>query len=124
MKEIIAFIRPSRMNATKKRLDELDIPSVTAVSVLGRGAQRGLNTVLTGLDVPTHVVARGRTMGMQFIPKRMLIIVVRDEDAEKIVDAIRKANFTGQIGDGKIFLCPTDDAQRVSTRERGDAALM
>jgi nitrogen regulatory protein PII 2 len=123
MKEIIAVIRPSKMNATKKIFDELGVPSVTGIPVLGRGNQRGLNTALNGIDVHPQLLAKGRTMGMKFIPKRMLVIVVRDEDVDTIVGAIVKANRTGYIGDGKIFVCPTDNALRVRTKESGDAAL-
>jgi nitrogen regulatory protein PII 2 len=124
MKEIIAIIRPSKMNATKKILDGLSIPSVTGIPVLGRGAQRGLNTGLSGIDVHPHMLAKGQVSGMKFIPKRMLVIVARDEDTEIIIDALVKANRTGFIGDGKIFVSPTDDAMRISSEERGDAALI
>jgi nitrogen regulatory protein PII 2 len=123
MKEIIAFIRPSRMNITKKSLDELNVPSVTAIPVLGRGHQRGINTILCGIEVSKESLLRGSVAGMKFVPKRMLVIVAKDEDVEKIIDAIVKTNKTGFIGDGKIFVCPTDNAQRIRTQESGDAAL-
>jgi nitrogen regulatory protein PII 2 len=62
-------------------------------------------------------------MGMKFVPKRMIIIVAHDKDVDMIVDALVKVNRTGFIGDGKIFVCPTDDALRVRTKETGDVAL-
>lgn len=123
MKEIIAIIRPSRMNATKKSLDELDIPSVTAIPVLGRGNQRGLNPILSGIEISKDALVKGHITGMKFVPKRMLVIVAKDEDIEAIIDAIIKSNKTGYIGDGKIFICPTDNALKVRTKESGDAAL-
>jgi nitrogen regulatory protein PII 2 len=123
MKEIIAIIRPSKMNATKKVLDELKIPSVTATPVLGRGNQRGLNPVLSGIDISKNALLKGHVTGMTFVPKRMLIIVAKDEDVDTIVDAIVKSNKTGYIGDGKIFICPTDNALRIRTKESGDVAL-
>jgi nitrogen regulatory protein PII 2 len=123
MKEIIAFIRPSMMNATKNKLDELGVPSITGIPVLGRGNQRGINTTLAGIDVHPKLLAKGRTMGMKFIPKRMIIIVAHDKDVDTIVDAIVKTNRTGYIGDGKIFVCPTDTALRIRTKETGDEAL-
>lgn len=123
MKEIIAFIRPSQMNATKRALDALDIPSVTAIPVLGRGNQRGLNVTLSRIDVHPQLLAKSRTMGMKFVPKRMLVIGAPDKDVDTIVEAIVKANRTGYIGDGKIFICPTDDALKVRTNQRGDDAL-
>jgi len=158
MKEIIAIIRPSKMNATKKSLDELNIPSVTAAPVSGRGHQRGLNPILTGIEISKdallkgHITGmkfvpkrmliivakdedvdvivdakdallKGHITGMKFVPKRMLIIVAKDEDVDAIVDAIVKSNKTGYIGDGKIFICPTDNALRIRTNETGDVAL-
>jgi len=123
MKEIIAIIRPSKMNATKKSLDELNIPSVTAAPVSGRGHQRGLNPILTGIEISKDALLKGHITGMKFVPKRMLIIVAKDEDVDVIVNAIVKSNKTGYIGDGKIFICPTDNALRIRTNETGDVAL-
>lgn len=123
MKEIIAFIRPSKMNATKKVLDELDVPSVTAMPVWGRGNQRGINPILSGIDVSKDTMVKAHVAGMKFVPKRMLVIVAKDEDVDKIVDILCKTNRTGFVGDGKIFICPTDNAMKVRTKESGDAAL-
>ena len=123
MKEIIAFIRTSKMNATKKILDELNVPSVTAIPVFGRGNQRGINPVLAGIEISKDAIVKGNITGMKFVPKRMLVIVAKDEEVDIIVDALVKVNKTGFIGDGKIFVCPTDNAMRVRTKESGDAAL-
>ena len=123
MKEIIAFIRPSKMNATKKALDEFDVPSVTAIPVLGRGHQRGINTQLAGIEISTEVIRKGRVSGMKFVPKRMLVIVAKADDVTKIVGILEKVNKTGYIGDGKIFVCPTDNAIRIRTKESGNSAL-
>ncbi|MEA5129404.1 MAG: P-II family nitrogen regulator [Proteiniphilum sp.] len=123
MKEIIAMIRPSKMNATKKSLDELNVSSMTAIPVFGRGNQRGINTILAGIDVGKDVLMKSHIAGMKFVPKRMLVIVAKDEDVETIVNVIIKSNRTGYIGDGKIFICPTDNALKIRTKESGDAAL-
>jgi nitrogen regulatory protein PII 2 len=123
MKEIIAFIRTSKMNATKKTLDELNISSVTAIPVFGRGKQRGLNPILAGIELSNDAIVRGNITGMKFVPKRMLIIVAKEEEVGVIVDALVKVNKTGFIGDGKIFVCPTDNAIRIRTNESGYAAL-
>jgi len=123
MKEIIAFIRSSKMNATKKTLDELNISSVTAIPVFGRGKQRGLNPILAGIELSQDAIVKGNITGMKFVPKRMLIIVAKEEEVEIIIDALVKVNKTGFIGDGKIFVCPTDNAIRVRTNESGYAAL-
>lgn len=111
------------MNATKKILDELNISSVTAMPVQGRGNQRGLNPVLAGIEISKDAIVRGNITGMKFVPKRMLVIVAKDEEVNVIVDALVKVNKTGFIGDGKIFVCPTDNAMRIRTKESGDAAL-
>ncbi len=123
MKEIIAFIRPSKMNDTKKILDDLEVSSVTAIPVLGRGNQRGLNTKLSGIDIDKRYLLKGSVMGMQFVPKRMLVIVAKDTDVNTIVNAIVKANKTGFVGDGKIFICPADNAMNIRTKEVGEAVL-
>jgi len=123
MKEIIAFIRTSKMNATKKILDELNVPSVTAIPVFGRGNQRGINPVLAGIEISKDAIVKGNITGMKFVPKRMLVIVAKDEEVDIIIDALVKVNKTGYIGDGKIFVCPTDNAMRIRTKESGNAAL-
>jgi len=56
---------------------------------------------------------------MAYIPKRLLSIVVPDEDVNLIVEAIMKVNSTGNIGDGKIFVCPIEDSIRVRNKDRG-----
>jgi len=58
------------------------------------------------------------------LTKARVEIIVPDEDVEKIVKAIREAAQTGQIGDGKIFIHPVDDAIRIRTAERGNLALV
>ena len=123
MKEIIAFIRTSKMNATKKILDELNVSSATAIPVFGRGKQRGINPVLAGIEISNDAIVKGNITGMKFVPKRMLVIVAKDEEVDIIIDALVKVNKTGYIGDGKIFVCPTDNAMRIRTKESGNAAL-
>jgi nitrogen regulatory protein PII 2 len=125
MKEIIAIIRPKKMEHTKDVLDELGFPSVTAIPVLGRGNQRGIAGEL-GIDIRPDAVAQSRSVGMKdmkYIPKRLLSLIVCDEDVDEIVEAIIKVNQTDQIGDGKIFICPVEDAIRVRTDEQGDSAI-
>ena len=125
MKEIIAIIRPKKIEHTKDALDVLGFPSVTAIPVLGRGNQRGIAGEL-GIDIRPDAVAQGRSAGMKdmkYIPKRLLSLIVCDEDVDEIVEAIIKVNQTDQIGDGKIFICPVDDAIRVRTDEQGDSAI-
>jgi nitrogen regulatory protein PII 2 len=126
MKEIVAIIRPKKVVPTKEALEKLGVPSITAIPVIGRGRQRGIAAELN-IDVRPNILAQGRLTGMKdmdYIPKRLLSIVVRNEDVDKIVETIIKVNQTSQIGDGKIFICPVDNAIRVRTDEQGDSAVL
>lgn len=121
MKEIIAVIRPNKVGATKEALVELGLPSMTAIPVLGRGRQKGIETEV---DVEYRPgMLEGKHPGMKYIPKRYLSIVVTDADADKVVEVIMKVNHTGQIGDGKVFICPAEEAIRIRTDETGDSAI-
>jgi nitrogen regulatory protein PII 2 len=126
MKEIIAIIRPKKVIATKEALEKLGVPSVTATPVLGRGKQRGIAAELN-IDICPDVLAQGIMAGMtymEYIPKRLLSVIVRNEDVDTIVETIIKVNQTAEIGDGKIFICPIDNAIRVRTDEQGDSAVL
>ncbi len=126
MKEIIAIIRPKKVVPTKEALERLGVPSITAIPVIGRGRQRGIATELN-IDIRPNVLVQGRLAGMkdlEYIPKRLLSIVAPNEDVDQIVETIIKVNKTSQIGDGRIFICPVDNAIRVRTDEQGDSALL
>lgn len=123
MKEIIAIIRPKKVGQTKDALEKLGFPSFMAVRVLGRGHQRGIAAELN-CDLPPELQGQGKSGGMKYIPKRMLSVVVPSADADAVVAAIITANQTAQIGDGKIFVLPVDDALRLRTDETGDAAVL
>ncbi len=122
MKEIIAIIRPKKMGSTKNALEKLGFPSITAVSAIGRGKQRGIAGEVA-CDIPTELQGQGKSGGMKYIPKRLISIVVRNADVDLIVQTIIKVNQTAQIGDGKIFICPLDNAVRVRTDEEGEKAI-
>jgi nitrogen regulatory protein PII 2 len=122
MKEIMAIIRPKKVGPTKEALAKLGFPSITAVSVLGRGHQRGIAGEVA-CDLSPELLRPGKSGGMKYVPKRLLCLVVCDDDVDLAVRAIIRANQTGQIGDGKIFTCPMDNAVRVRTDEEGDDAI-
>ncbi len=122
MKEITAIIRMNKIQRTNDALLNAGYPAITLVEVLGRGKQKGLRfefvPALTGSDkLP-------KPSSVSFIPKRMITLVVEDKCCQKVVDLIIKANQTGNIGDGKIFISPVDDAVRVRTGDCGPAALL
>jgi nitrogen regulatory protein PII 2 len=121
MKEIMAIIRPKKVTKTKEVLDSLGFPAMNAIRVMGRGKQRAiLNEISFEINEPELLEMEG---SMRYIPKRMLSLVVPDEDVSLVVEAIMKINHTGQIGDGKVFVCPIEEALKVRTMENGDEAI-
>jgi nitrogen regulatory protein PII 2 len=122
MKEIIAIIRPKKTGATRNALVELGYTCLTGIAVKGRGNQCGIAEEI-GLQVHLSTEFAVPTTGMRYVPKRMLSIILPDAAVDKVRDAIVAINQTGQIGDGKIFVCPIDNALRVRTGEEGEAAI-
>ncbi len=124
MKEVIAIIRRHRLQETKAGLLGIGIPALTMVSVEGRGKQKGLPGWNYELDPTlTEIEEKNTGVSMRFVPKRMIYAVVEDEDVPKVVETIIRTNQSGHIGDGKIFVCPVEDAIRVRTGESGEHAL-
>lgn len=112
MKEIVAIIRPDKLEDVKKSLEELGCNGVTVTEVKGRGRQLGITESYRGSDYR-----------IDLLPKTRLEIIVNDADLDKITDAIVKTAQTGDIGDGKIFISPVEDVIRIRTGERGDDAV-
>ena len=115
LKEVIAIIRPACWTATKQRLQRLRIPAFTQQRVLGRGRERGLR-YLPRHGAPAHA-------GVRYLPKRMISWIVEEADVRPLIDAVMDVNRTGQFGDGAIFVLPVDDAIRIRTADRGQAAI-
>ena len=122
MKEIMVIIRPKKVEETKNALEKMGFPGMTAVSVLGRGHQRGIAGELN-IDIRPERLSRGKSGGMKYVPKRLLTLAVRDSAVKEVVDTLIRINQTGAVGDGKIFVCPLENAIRVRTDEEGDEAL-
>jgi nitrogen regulatory protein P-II 1 len=112
MRKIEAIIKPFKIDEVKEALQGLGIQGMTASEVKGFGRQKGHTEVYRGAE---YVV--------DFLPKMKLEVVVRDEDAERAVDAIADAAGTGKIGDGKIFVSALEDVIRIRTGERGEDAV-
>ncbi|MFZ7119837.1 MAG: P-II family nitrogen regulator [Eubacteriaceae bacterium] len=127
MKEIIAVIRMNKMNETKNALSEAGFPSMLCKKVNGRGKKMFnadiLEELIEGKDVGSPQVLETITEKGRLIAKRFLTIVSIDENVKKIVDIIMEVNQTGNMGDGKIFICPVDEVIRVRTGEIGADAL-
>lgn len=111
MKKIEAIIRKSKFDDVKDALLEADIEWFSYYDVRGVGKSRQAR------------IYRGVMYDTSSIERTMISIVVRDKNVEKTVQAIMNAAHTGEIGDGRIFVMPIDDAIRIRTAERGDIAL-
>lgn len=112
MKRIEAIIRPGKVNDVCRELAKIGHPGMTLTETSGHGRQRGMKKTL-----------RGRLYNVEFITKTKLTIIVRDSEVEKIVGVIRASAYTGEVGDGKIFISTIDDVVRIRTFERGDPAV-
>jgi nitrogen regulatory protein P-II 1 len=112
MQRIEAIIRPEKILDVKAALERLGYGGMTVTEVKGHGTQHGIKEEWNGQE-----------FWVEFLPKLWFLIVVEDEDAEEVVEAICGAAATGEAGDGKVFISDVRDAVRVRTRERGAAAL-
>jgi nitrogen regulatory protein P-II 1 len=113
MKKIEAIIRPEKLNDVKNALEAGGVVGLNIVHVTGRGAQKGI----------VHGGRGGETYTVDMLPKLKIEVVVKDADLERAVELIVGAARTGNIGDGKIFIIPVENAVRVRTGERGDVAV-
>jgi len=110
--QIQAVIRPEKLDAVKDALVDLGINGMTVTPVQGFGKQMG------------HIeVYRGVEMEARLLPKVMVTAVVTDAGADAVVQAIRAAALTGEIGDGKIIISHVIQAIRIRTGESGDVTL-
>ena len=112
MKKIEAIIRPSKLEEVKDGLGKCGVFGMTVSQVLGCGLQKGR----TG-------VYRGHEYSINLLPKVRLEIIVMDDMLDKVIDVITKAARTGEVGDGKIFVLPVENALRIRTGDTGDNAL-
>ena len=124
MQEIMAVIRMNKMNQTKKALADAGIPAFVAREGYGRGKGLVNQAVLDGAAAGNEeAIALLGTKGRLY-PKRIISIVVPDNQVKEAVDALISVNKTGQAGDGKIFVMPVSDSIRVRTGEAGEAAIV
>ncbi|MFM7103660.1 MAG: P-II family nitrogen regulator, partial [Verrucomicrobiota bacterium] len=101
-----------KLDDVKSALQEVGIQGMTVAEVKGFGRQKGHTEVY-----------RGAEYTVDFLPKLKLELVVADAALDSAVQAIIKAAKTGKIGDGKIFVSSIDEAIRIRTEERGEAAV-
>lgn len=115
MKLIVAIIQPSRLEAVKAALTEVEVFRLTVMDCQGFGRQKGQTEIY-----------RGHEFTVNLLRKVQLQIAVNDDFVEPTVNAIIKGGRSGEkgeIGDGKIFILPLDDCIRIRTGERGGEAI-
>jgi len=112
VKKVEAVIKPFKLDEVREALAEVGITGLTVTEVKGFGRQRGHTELYRGAE---YVV--------DFLPKTKVEVVVGDDQAERVVEAIIKAAHTGKIGDGKIFVTAVEQVIRIRTGETGEAAI-
>jgi nitrogen regulatory protein PII len=112
MKKVEAFIRHEAFEPIRTDLLEKGFPSLSISEVKGSGRQKGV--------VETY---RGSTLTVNVRPKLKVEVVVEDKDKGLVVETVLKHARTGDIGDGKIFVLPVDEAIRIRTGEEGEEVL-
>ncbi len=113
MKEIKAIIQPFKVSEVTDALEAIPgVGGITTLDVRGFGHQRGRN----GMEARAHG-------SINYLPKVMLLLVVPDTLVDTVLSTIQRHAHTGNVGDGKVFVSPVEDALRLRTGERGDAAL-
>ena len=112
MKKIEAIIKPFKLEDVKEALSSLGVEGMTVTEVKGFGRQKGHTEIY-----------RGSEYTVDFLPKIKVEVVLADNRVAEAVQSIVKAAKTGKIGDGKVFVTPIDEAIRIRTEEKGDAAI-
>ncbi|HEX2793743.1 P-II family nitrogen regulator [Croceicoccus sp. BE223] len=112
MKKIEAIIKPFKLDEVKEALHEVGVTGITVLEAKGFGRQKGHTELYRGAE---YVV--------DFLPKVKLEVVVAEELADRVIEAIAGAAQTGRIGDGKIFVSTIETAIRIRTGERDADAV-
>ncbi len=112
MKEILAIIKPFKVDEVKDALTAINIKGMTISEVKGFGRQKGHKEIYRGAEYQTD-----------FVPKVQIKIAVDETQVDEVVETIITAAKTGKIGDGKIFISPIENVIRIRTNESGNEAL-
>lgn len=112
MKQIVAIIKPFKLDEVREALADVGVHGLTVTEVKGFGRQKGHTELYRGAE---YVV--------DFLPKLKIEAVVSDDVLEQVVDGVREAAYTGKIGDGKIFIFDVEQVIRIRTGETGEAAI-
>jgi nitrogen regulatory protein PII len=112
MKKIEAYIRHEAFEPIRTELLHLGFPSLSIVEVKGSGRQKGITERYRGAELTNYLR-----------PKLKIECVVADEDVDTVVESILRHARTGNIGDGKLFILPVEQAFRIRTGESGEETL-
>ena len=112
MKMVTAIIKPFKLDEVREALGNIGVQGITVTEVKGFGRQKGHTELYRGAE---YVV--------DFLPKVKVEVVLADENAEAVIEAIRNAAQTGRIGDGKIFVSNVEEVIRIRTGETGVDAI-
>jgi nitrogen regulatory protein P-II 1 len=112
MKKIEAIIKPFKLDEVKEALQDVGVQGMTVLEAKGYGRQKGHSELYRGAE---YVI--------DFLPKIKIEVVVPDDMAQSVVDAIVGSARTGKIGDGKIFVSDVSDVIRIRTGETGPQAV-
>jgi nitrogen regulatory protein P-II 1 len=112
VKKVEAIIQPFKLDEVRDALRGVGVEGMTVTEVRGFGRQKGHTELYRGAE---YVV--------DLVPKLKLEVVVSDDLAEKVMLTVAEGAGTGRIGDGKVFVDDVEDAYRIRTGERGEAAL-
>ncbi len=112
MKLVIAVIKPFKLDEVRDALTRIGIHGMTVTEVKGYGRQKGHTEIY-----------RGAEYAVNFLPKLRIEVAVASDRLDEVMEQIAAAAKTGEIGDGKIFVTPLEQAVRIRTGETDDAAL-
>jgi nitrogen regulatory protein P-II 2 len=112
MKIVMAIIKPFKLEEVRDALTSLGIHGLTVTEVKGYGRQKGHTEIY-----------RGAEYAVSFLPKLKIEVAVSGDQVDTVINAISGSARTGQIGDGKIFVIPIEQAVRIRTGERDNDAL-
>ena len=112
MKIVMAIIKPFKLDEVRDALTSIGVHGLTVTEVKGYGRQKGHTEIY-----------RGAEYAVSFLPKLKIELAIPSDQVQAVIDAISSVARTGQIGDGKIFVSPLDQAIRIRTGESGDEAL-
>jgi nitrogen regulatory protein PII len=107
MKLIKCIVRPNKIDEVRDALEKLSVSGMTVTEVRGHGRQKGHKAIY-----------RGREYDVSLLPKMMIDVVAPDALLDEVVRAVITAARTGEIGDGRIFVMPVEQAYNIRTGER------